>query len=859
MKKQLALSTIVLFLSAPSLADTKCKMTSSGNRVCGSQEKISTAKPSDSSFFSFWNNDKDEEANTTPKTSIKKNEAKDVDEQPNNNSTNVVENEDVKKQNNPANSKKILVEESQKIQKEINNSYLSVTTEGSSKGVVLSCGKSSLLFPRQTLSTDTESLDVLADRSEISKKDNYLLTGNVSLNSSQYYLAADTINIQKSSKTSMASGNVKFQDDELMFIGNKAVIKKQDDITYTTLEQVNFHYPESKINGQAQKVTNDGNEQVFNSATYSLCPLGKSDWKIRAQQITLNSDENKGFAKNATLEFFDIPIAYVPYHEWVLKGRGSGFLAPGISLYDESSTKEKYNYGIRIPYYFNIALDRDFLLTLSHLSSRGSIIEGKYRQLLATSDYWNNGRLEIESHYLNKDDITNKKRWLLNSKLDLSLNPETNLNIVTNRVSDENYFKEILHGNTSISALNSYLNLSYRPSGHKLRADDEYVSGSDLTSSLFYESEQLVNSGTASYTREPEITINKNIGLLDDRNIKLSLISTKFAHKDSSNTTGIRTHAEVNFSRPIKTNAYLLEPKLNLTSTYYSLDKTTNKSRSIAGFGLNSSLFLERELSLFNTNLIQTLVPKLSYKFTPKKNQGNLPIFDSADKEDFYKNLFSDNKYTGFDRISNANDITFGIESDFIDELTGDTYLELRAGQTFYGDDQVVSSTNGVNFDSRREYSNISAIVNLFLDKFEFENSLEFNPQNNKIAKHDSRATYKLNSRKFLTLVHDDDGYDETIELYGVYPINQKIHVFAGLNRSITDKITNRETTGFAYESCCWAFRVAHFKSHINESHYDYSTSFELIFKGLASTSPSLYERLEENIPNYLANLDFDD
>ena len=97
-------------------------MTSSGNRVCGSQDKISTAKPSDSSFFSFWNNDKDEEANTTPKTSIKKNEAKDVDEQPNNNSTNVVENEDVKKQNNPANSKKILVEESQKIQKEINNS-----------------------------------------------------------------------------------------------------------------------------------------------------------------------------------------------------------------------------------------------------------------------------------------------------------------------------------------------------------------------------------------------------------------------------------------------------------------------------------------------------------------------------------------------------------------------------------------------------------------------------------------------------------------------------------------------------------------------------------------------------------------
>ncbi|HCX13096.1 MAG TPA: LPS-assembly protein LptD, partial [Gammaproteobacteria bacterium] len=66
------------------------------------------------------------------------------------------------------------------------------------QGLILSCAQEPLLFPKQILSTDTESLDVLADRSEISKKDNYLLTGNVSLNSSQYYLAADTINIQKS-------------------------------------------------------------------------------------------------------------------------------------------------------------------------------------------------------------------------------------------------------------------------------------------------------------------------------------------------------------------------------------------------------------------------------------------------------------------------------------------------------------------------------------------------------------------------------------------------------------------------------------------------------------------------------------
>jgi LPS-assembly protein len=94
------------------------------------------------------------------------------------------------------------------------------------QGVVLNCQQDDgLLFPKQTLSTD-DSLNVIADRSEITKKDQYLLTGNVSLNSSEYYLAADRINIKKSSKTSSATGNVKFQDRDLMMIADTAFVQK---------------------------------------------------------------------------------------------------------------------------------------------------------------------------------------------------------------------------------------------------------------------------------------------------------------------------------------------------------------------------------------------------------------------------------------------------------------------------------------------------------------------------------------------------------------------------------------------------------------------------------------------------------
>ena len=39
-------------------------------------------------------------------------------------------------------------------------------------------------------------------------------TGNATINSSQYYLFADTINVNKSNKIINASGNVKFQNDK---------------------------------------------------------------------------------------------------------------------------------------------------------------------------------------------------------------------------------------------------------------------------------------------------------------------------------------------------------------------------------------------------------------------------------------------------------------------------------------------------------------------------------------------------------------------------------------------------------------------------------------------------------------------
>jgi LPS-assembly protein len=712
-----------------------------------------------------------------------------------------------------------------------------LSSTANAQGYKVNCNNSSLLFPKQTLSND-DSLNVLADRSEVTKKDNYLLTGNVSLNSSAYYLSADEIKIKKSDKTSNAKGNVKYQDDKLMITADSAVVKKQNDINHSTLQQVKFHYPDAKINGTADKVINDGVYQTYNSVSYSLCPLGNTDWQIKADKISLNSDTNRGVANNVVIEFLGVPVFQSPNYEWVLKGRGSGFLAPEFGSYEESAVnKENNNYHqVSIPYYFNIAPDRDFLLTLNQMSSRGSVIKGKYRQLIASQKYIDSGRFEIEGHYLNEDHITKNKRWLLNSTIDLSLNTKTELNIVANRFSDQDYFKEIAHSNTSESALNSHIDLTY--------ADTE----SNLNMAFFAEDEQLINDGDAKYTRAPEFSISKDFSSMGNRQVNSSFVSTKFAHQNSSKTTGVRNHAQIDFSRPIVHNAYSLEPTFNFSKTHYLLDNIEDQDRSIYSFGLDSKIFLEREVNLFDTDLIQTLTPRLAYNYTPDKDQSDLPNFDSVDTNNSYEGLFSGKKYTGIDNIASANDFTAGLESDFIDEETGETILSLKLAQTLYHDD--IETNNDT-----RNYSDIAISADLNLNDLTFSNTLQYDPETNKIDKRDSSMSYILNPREFLTLARRYDGTQESADLSGSYQLTPNVHIFAGINHSITDSITNKETTGIAYESCCWALRLAHFKTHTDDGDYNYSTKFELVLKGLATTSPSLSKRLEDEVPNYLVDL----
>ncbi len=721
------------------------------------------------------------------------------------------------------------------------------------------CSEYQTLFPIEEFSSNTESLDIEADNSEI-LSDKYLLKGSVEINSENLYLAADDVEVSTVDKSLLATGDVRFQDKSYLITSDLLSSTRDKDgnliATATNANYQDFGAGLGGANGYTEYISKTSTSVLLTNSTYSLCPVNENDWLIEADQINLNLTKNRGVADNAIIKFYGVPIFYMPKYSWVLSGRGSGFLTPNYSSYLEPEADD-YSSSLRIPFYFNLAPDRDLLVALTAMSSRGLIYEGKYRQLIAPkiSPDDEDSMWSIEAKYLPEDKITNLKRWLVNFSDEIDINDKLHFSAKYSRVSDSEYFKEIARTNIDIKTLKSHIKLSY---------DNEE---NNLSAALLTEDEQVVNAGAPVYTRAFEGSISKILNASTIMPVKVSLVSTKFAHDTKSKTAGVRTHGNLGISRQLNIEYPKITPRASVAITNYSLKNNPNINRTVLGSGLDIDFTINLPTRIFGYEANHRITPLISYNYRAKKVQGNIPIFDTTDKfADIitFADLTSGERYTGLDRITNANDITLSLESSYraVNAIDDDKdLLNMRIAQSFYTDDEVVSATASTNYETRKSYSDIAASIDIALGKYVIKNSAQFNPDTSKIVKKENSLSYISNSRKFITLSGSkvgtsEGGIEEKEQLYGAYPLTDSIHFFGSLDKTTSTGVTNSETTGIAYESCCWAFRVAHFKTKgVGEIGYNYSTGFELVLTGLGSTDAPLKRKIEAKIPGYLAKL----
>ena len=190
--------------------------------------------------------------------------------------------------------------------------------------------------------------------------------------------------------------------------------------------------------------------------------------------------------------------------------------------------------------------------------------------------------------------------------------------------------------------------------------------------------------------------------------IQVDFVSTRFAHDTATKESGTRTHGNVGISRELNILYPKVTPRASVAITHYSLKNNPNINMTVLGSGVDVDFTVNNETNLFGYKVNHQISPLISYNYRAKKVQGNIPLFDSTDKYDdiiSFADLTSGERYTGLDRITNANDVTLSLESTYREIGASEDdkdLLSMKIAQTYYTDDEVVSDTANTNYETRK-------------------------------------------------------------------------------------------------------------------------------------------------------------
>ena len=108
-------------------------------------------------------------------------------------------------------------------------------------------------------------------------------------------------------------------------------------------------------------------------------------------------------------------------------------------------------------------------------------------------------------------------------------------------------------------------------------------------------------------------------------------------------------------------------------------------------YSIDTGAFLERETHFVQHTFLHTLEPRLYYLRVPYRDQNNLPLFDTSTFDFSFSQLFRENRFSGADRIGDADQLSVAVTSRLIDEDRGREWLSGSLGQIIYLADRQVT------------------------------------------------------------------------------------------------------------------------------------------------------------------------
>ena len=227
-----------------------------------------------------------------------------------------------------------------------------------------------------------------------------------------------------------AVGNVRMEQQGDVLEGSRLKLNLETEQGY--LQDPKYRLGAQNARGDAKEFLFAGeNRYRIDQGRYTTCGPGQDDWFIRARDLDLNRNTNVGTAHDASVVFMNRTIFYTPWMDFPLSDdRKSGFLSPTLATSGKSGAE------FSIPYYWNIAPNRDATITPHIMAKRGLMVGSEFRYLERT--FSGTARAEV----LPDDREAHDDRWAAFWLHSQTWGPWS-MYANVQRVSDDNYFRDL--------------------------------------------------------------------------------------------------------------------------------------------------------------------------------------------------------------------------------------------------------------------------------------------------------------------------------------------------------------------------------------------------------------------------------
>ena len=713
-------------------------------------------------------------------------------------------------------------------------------------------------------------------------------------------ISADRLSYELADDLAVARGAVRIEHQGARFAGPELSLRVQR--FEGSFEQPSYDFTRTGAGGSAARIDFiDSARANAIAANYTSCPRDAGTdpaWLLATDSLRLDFDADVGVAEGAVLRFLGVPILAAPVLSFPLSDkRKSGWLPPTLTIDSRSGLV------LAVPYYWNIAPDRDATLVPKVLTRRGAGLDGEFRYL----DPDDSGRVGFD--LLPVDHVAGHSRHGLTLLHEGQGPGDVHYGVDLVRVSDDDWWKDFP---------GSYPDPVQRllPLRAHVERSFAFGAGEGAGTGLLYARAmrwQVLQSSVAAekiespYERSPQLGASASgrmsIGRADD--LLYGLLSrldwhfeteanrfTLPANDDASGSarpTGSRLHAQGSIARPWREPGWWLVPRLAFNSAHYATDRPMTDgrreaSRTIPTFSLDAGLEFERPTRALGRELRQTLEPRLLYVNTPYRDQSGLPAFDAWGRDFNSVSLYAENSFSGIDRVSDSHQIAAGLTTRLLDRQSGAEALRLGVVQRYLLRDQKVTAQDdgtpdGAPLDKRFSDVLLVGSTNV-LPAWTLDAALQYSPDIARTKRSILSARYSPGPFRTVSATYRlARGVSEQVELGWQWPLSlpgsdtpaaqaarhadtapraPSAGACSGawygvgrLNYSLQDVRLTDAIVGFEYDAGCWIGRVVAERLSTGTSEATTRLLLQLELIGLSRLGSNPLQVLKDNIPGY--------